>query len=224
MGLAAFKIHPDRDTEFGLLDTLTTTHYAGTLEGHTSSVDLLAFTPDGRTLASADGNGLVLLWDLSDEAKPRRLGELSTGHSAELVSSLAFAPDGRTLATAGNRDDDTTVELWDLTDRAKPRRLGQPLTTRSAWLGDVAFAPDGRTLATSTNKDDEAGDGTVVIWDLANRHKPRQLGTRRTGLSAGVSELAFAPTGDTLAIGRFGGTVLLWDLANEPSRAKPASR
>ena len=43
LGLAAHKIHPDRDTEFGLIDTLTATHYAGTLEGHASDVTSVAF-------------------------------------------------------------------------------------------------------------------------------------------------------------------------------------
>ena len=63
----------------------------------------MAFAPDGQTLAAAaetgDDDGTVLLWDLADRAKPRRLGEPLTGHS-DWVGSVAFAPDGRTLATA----------------------------------------------------------------------------------------------------------------------------
>ena len=66
----------------------------------------------------------MLLWDLTDPARPRRLGEPLTGHTDD-VSAGAFAPDGRTLATASAAEtDETVVLLWDLTDPARPRRLG----------------------------------------------------------------------------------------------------
>ena len=68
----------------------------------------MAFAPDGNTLATAGRDRVVLLWDVSDPAQPRRLGDPLDGHS-EAVSSIAFTPDGRTLATAGW---DRQVLLW----------------------------------------------------------------------------------------------------------------
>jgi WD40 repeat protein len=86
----------------------------------------------------------VLLWDLTDPARPRRLGDPLTGHT-EMVLSVAFAPDGHTLATASW---DHTVLLWDVADPGRPRRLGDPLTGHTSAVQSVAFAPDGHTLAT----------------------------------------------------------------------------
>jgi len=71
----------------------------------------VAFAADGRTLATASFDGTVLLWDLTDPAPPRRLGDPLTGHTGSVLS-VAFAADGRTLATASADD---TVLLWDLT-------------------------------------------------------------------------------------------------------------
>jgi WD40 repeat protein len=116
----------------------------------------VAFAPDGHTLATGSFDRTVILWDVSDRAHPRRLGQPLTGHSGT-VFSVAFAPDGHTLATGSA---DRTVILWDVSDRTHPRRLGQPLTGHSNVVESIAFAPDGHTLATGSI------DRTVILWDL----------------------------------------------------------
>jgi eukaryotic-like serine/threonine-protein kinase len=126
------------------------------MTAHCSGVSVVAFPPDGRTLATTSGDQTVILWDVSDRNRPRQLGQPLTGHT-DLVSAVAFAPDGRTLATASR---DKTVRLWDVSDRERPRQLGQPLTGHTDLVSAVAFAPDGRTLATASF------DKTAILWEL----------------------------------------------------------
>src|SRR5262249_49243826 len=82
----------------------------GVLQGHADGVVALAFSPDGRTLASGDMHGAVKVWDVA--TRTERASLETTGDKAFLseVPALAFAPDGRTLAVAAGRD----VQLWDV--------------------------------------------------------------------------------------------------------------
>ncbi|MGI9001358.1 MAG: TIR domain-containing protein [Pseudonocardia sp.] len=213
LGIAAQYIQPSDDTYVNLVTTLATTRYADTLTGHTSSVYTVAFTTDGRTLATAGFDGTVILWDRTDPTQPRRLGPPLTDHTGS-VNAVAFSPDGRTLATAGV---DGTVILWDLTDRTQPRPIGPPLTGHTGSVNAVAFSPDGKTLATA------GFDGTVILWDRTDPTQPRRLESPLTGHAGSVLSVAFAPVGATLATAGVDGTVILWDLADptQPRRLGP---
>ncbi|MFE7566095.1 WD40 repeat domain-containing protein [Streptomyces sp. NPDC057539] len=118
-----------------------------TIAGHTDAAQSVAFTPDGKTLASSGRDAAVRLWDVRTH---RGLAALS-GHIG-IVWSAVVSPNGKTLATIG---DDRTVRLWDL-------RTHQQLALLIGHTGDLRsalFAPDGNTLTTSSD------DGTVRLWD-----------------------------------------------------------
>ena len=115
---------------------------------HQGAVLQLAFTPDGRTAASAGRDNRILLWDV----ERRTIRETLVGHS-ERITGLAVSPDGRTLYSSGL---DGKIMLWDLSGE---RRLGRPFALPDGAVGQ-ALSPDGRTVAVAHS------DGTVTVVEL----------------------------------------------------------
>ncbi|MDX3666418.1 nSTAND1 domain-containing NTPase [Streptomyces europaeiscabiei] len=191
-------------TESGRVLDVATGRVATTLRGPTGLEMAVAFSPDGRTLATSTRDHTAQLWDL-DTGRVLSTLKSSTG----VVSSLAFGPGGKILATG---TEDGTVHLWDVAD-GKQRTT---LTSASSRVESMAFDPDGKTLAAGSY------DGTVRLWDLATGRADATL----TGHTSPVMSVAFSPDGDELATGNeadsFGGGdvgVRLWNVGRNRPRA-----
>jgi WD40 repeat protein len=163
------------------------------------SVRTVAFSPDGKTLATADCEQTIRLWDVVSWAEQGVI-EANTIFS----EGLAFSPDGKTLATAGY---DETVQLWDVATKRPLALLGG----HKRGINSLAFSPDSTLLAS-------AAEG-VKIWDLRRRKMLASLPCD----SEHANCVAFSPDGKVLAIGEcwwncidpfFYPTVRLWDVTS----------
>ncbi len=154
--------------------------------GHSWEVIALAFSPDGKTLASGSRDQTVKLWDVATGAELRIL----KGHSD--IYSVAFSPNGKILAV----DDGGTVKLWDLTTGAELR------TIETGSVNSVAFSPDGKILACGSTKGRR-------LWDVLNGAELVPL----KGDSCNVVSLAFSPDGKTFASGCYEGILKVWDIS-----------
>jgi RNA polymerase sigma factor (sigma-70 family) len=136
-----------------------------TLEGHEATHPCLAFSPDGRFLATGDTGGTIRLWDPTTGQELRQIdGPRKPGpQSAESLWSIAFSPDGHTLAAGYS---DRTVRLWEV---ASGGERGVFADGHRSGIVGLAFSPDGHLLASGS------WDRTAVVWDVTGQRTAQRM-------------------------------------------------
>jgi WD40 repeat protein len=153
-------------------------------------VTSVAFSPDGKTIASGSWDKTIRLWDRDSKQEIAAL----KGHSS-YVSSVVFSPDGNIIASGS---DDHTIRLWDWESKQEIATLNG----HSLPVTGVAFSPDGKTIASGS------WDKTIRLWD---RHSKQEIAVLK-GHAGWVTSIAFSPDGKTIASGSYDNTTRLWDI------------
>ena len=195
-----------------LAPTPTLTLIQAMLAWHTDSVFSVAWSPDGKQLASGSGTNTLTIWDMPTgnpqatlNAAPYVSGAaaLRGTNDGPQVYSVAWSPDGKQLAAGSGIN---VILVWDVAS-------GEPLATLIGDFGvvsSVVWSPDGKQLASLT-----AGSTRISLWDPANPN-PTAILRGHAGVVFGI---AWSPDSKQLATGSDDQTILVWDVANAKPQA-----
>jgi WD40 repeat protein/uncharacterized caspase-like protein len=184
------------------------------VEAHPIPISAIAFSPNGRLLASAANHGAadvagyklvpslenlrelskIRIWDVTSGRAVTALGDVDFYMP---ITTLTFSPDGQVLACGGYTN---IITLWDITSGARLKTL----RGHSGNVKALAYSPDGQTLASGSD------DRTIKFWDTRSGRELRTL----VGHAGYVTSIAFSPDGRMLASGSIDGSIKLWDVSS----------
>ena len=160
----------------------------------------VAFSHDGRLLATNSEKGTVQLWNVADSSRPVKTGPTLPGNG--LQRSLAFSPRGSILASATPGG----VQFWSVADPAHSRLVGKAASGNDTA---IAISPDGRVLAVTVGS-------TVELWDITDPARPAAFGEPLRAAGPALS-VAFSHNSDILATGTSTDAIQLWNVT-DPAR------
>jgi WD40 repeat protein len=197
---------PEEGQGAGVWD-VTTQQRLIRFEGHDGTVKAVAYSPDGKTVATGGADGTTRLWDATTGQELRKFEGPTT-----VVEAVRFSPDGKLLAAAARGG---TTRVWRLAMNDTPMSFG---VGQSSHLWALVFSPDGRLLATGTRGPNPV-KSAVRVWDvLSGKERARFVGHQET-----AAGLCFSEDGRILASGGCDGSVLLWDLTGRMHDGKFAT-
>jgi WD40 repeat protein len=204
------------------------------LTGHGAFIQMLAFSPDGKILASGGGE-TIILWNAGTR---QMLRKITSGHPFESASqsiagvqTMAFSPDGKTLVSggcgkverrAGQPNNSCGVGELRFWDAKTGQMIGAPLATHEDHVISLAFSPDGTTLVSAAGSYDD----TIKLWDVATR---QLIGRPLMGYDADMVKMTFSPDGKTLVTAATMQAenetynIFLWDLDKRQIIGQPIS-
>ncbi len=166
------------------------------LQGHTGTVQSVAFSPDGKLVVTGSEDKTARIWEAATGKEVAKL----RGHS-DLVHDAAFSPDGRLVVTASG---DGRARLWQASTGklVTEIRVHRKIILGMGWQSvlSVAFSPDGQRLATAST------DGKVRLWSVATGELEAELGGEE---ESGIG-VRFSPGGDWLITANRDGTARYW--------------
>jgi serine/threonine protein kinase len=164
-----------------------------TLTGNLGWINSVRFSPDSKTLVSADLNPTIEIWNIDTKKVITTL----KGHSKWVVS-IAFSPDGKTLVSGS---EDKTIKFWNL----ETKKAIATLQGHTDSVIAVAFSPDGKILASGS------ADRTIKLWNVETKKAIATL----QGHTEAIGSIAFSPDGKMLVSGSADRTIKLWNLATK---------
>jgi len=167
-----------------------------TFIGHTSSVESVNFSPDGKKIVSASVDRTIKLWNAETGEEIKTL----KGHK-NLILSVNFSPDGKKIVSGSA---DRTIKLWN----AETGEGLKTLTGHTDWVNSVTFSPDGKTIVSASS------DKTIKLWNAETGEEPKTL----KGHTRRVNSVTFSPDGKTIASASRDETIKLWNaqIKDEP--------